>query len=232
MHIVKRGARGMDIVRDTADRRRFARLLFILNDVHQDTSRHILDGLEQEKRKSDLRLEDARPSYWPEREPLVAILAWTLMPNHFHLLLQEMREGGIAKFMQRLGASMSMAFNEKYDEQGSLFQGSYKAKLVDTDEYLRYVLAYVAVKNVLELYPGGLAKAMREYDRAWKWAIHTYPFSSLPALTGVDPSPILDVTHLDTLGLPGRNFKNDARDMLIGHVQTKDHYSAFMLEQW
>jgi type I restriction enzyme M protein len=62
MHIVKRGARGMDIVRDTADRRRFARLLFILNDVHQDTSRHILDGLEQDK-AAEAKLEGKKHSF-------------------------------------------------------------------------------------------------------------------------------------------------------------------------
>lgn len=228
MHVIKRGARGMEIVRDEADRQRFVRLLYLLNDQHQTADRHEHD-IGDISHRSDLW---KRPTGWPEREPLVAILAWTLMPNHFHLLLKEVREGGIAKFMQRFCGSMSMAFNEKYNERGSIFQGGYKGKLVDTDEYLRYVVAYIAVKNVLELYPGGLKRAVREYDRAWEWAC-TYPFASLSALMITD-NPIIDIGELRALGLPGRRFKHDARDMLIGHMQTlgNDEHTSLWLEQW
>src|SRR3989344_1803889 len=79
--------------------------------------------------------------------------------------------------MQRLCGSMSMAFNTKYSEKGSLFQGSYKSRTVDTDEYFSYLAFYIQVKNVLELYPGGLTGAMRNFDDAWQWASQ-YPFSS------------------------------------------------------
>lgn len=222
VHVIKRGARGMDIVQDDADRWRFVRTLYLLNDTHQDNywsqyefTQSIFD----------------RPGHWPERDPLCAVLAWTLMPNHFHLLLIETREGGVSKFMQRLCGSMTTAYNEKYDETGSIFQGAYKSRTVDTDEYLRYVLAYVVVKNVFELYPDGLGKATREFSKAWRWA-ETYPFSSFQTTAGRAASPIVDTVRLNALGLPGKSFKKDALDMLTAHTQSRDDLARLHLEDW
>src|SRR3989344_1851227 len=90
MHIIKRGARGMKITENFSDKIRFKRLLFYMNDLYQDSNfGQNIKGLNMFE----------RPVTWPKRDPLVKILAWTLMPNHFHLLLEEIREGGIAKFM-------------------------------------------------------------------------------------------------------------------------------------
>ena len=172
-----------------------------------------------------------RPSHWPERDPLTSVLAWTLMPNHFHLLLMETKEGGVSKFMQRLGGSMSSYFNLKYKEQGSLFQGSFKSKTVDKDEYLRYVFPYIVVKNVLEMYPRGLSVAVSKFDEAWEWGIR-YPFSSFGSSVFGKESPILDSNQLTALGLPGKNFKKVARDMFLAHTTRHQEFIPFMLEKW
>lgn len=216
VHALKRGARGMDIVLDDADKWRFMKSLFILNDVYSNENWHRLTA--------KLSLFE-RPKDWPEREPLVRILAWVLMPNHFHLLLQEKSERGISKFMQRLCGSMSMCFNVKYDGKGSIFQGAYKAKLVDGDSYLRYLPFYIQVKNVLELYPGGLRAAIENFDEAWDWALK-YEFSSLPAYVLDIKSPILN----DAENLVGQIHmealcKQDAYEMLRFYVDKSDIWS-------
>src|SRR3989344_2655516 len=182
LHVTKRGARGLDIVRDEHDRHRFGKLLFYLNDTFSDTN--WIDALKYRR-----PLE--RPEHWPEREPLVRILAWTLLSNHFHLLLEEIREGGTAKFMQRLCGSMSAASNSKYSETGSIFQGSYRCKTVDDDSYLRYLTFYIQVKNVFDMYPGGLAKAISNFEKAWEWALQ-YPYSSLRTYALDIESPIIE----------------------------------------
>ena len=107
----------MPLTRDKKDQWRFIRLLYHMNDVFKD------DFWERETAELGLF---GRPSHWPEREPLVDILAWVLMPNHFHLIIRETKEGGVAKFMQKLSNSMSSHFNKKYEEKGSIFQGAYK----------------------------------------------------------------------------------------------------------
>lgn len=78
-----------------------------------------------------------------EKDKLVGILAYHLLGNHFHLILRQKVEGGIAEFMKRLGGGYTSYFNKVHDRSGSLFQGKYKYIHVNTDEYLRYVLAYV-----------------------------------------------------------------------------------------
>lgn len=69
------------------------------------------------------------------------------MPNHYHLLVEELEEGGITKFMHKLGTGYTMYFNKKYERVGSLFQGTFKAVLVDQQEYLEYLLVYINVMN-------------------------------------------------------------------------------------
>lgn len=225
VHAIKRGARGMDIVRNDKDRYRFVESIFILNDVFVD---------DNWKRNTAKLGPFERPAHWPERKPLVRILLWTLLPNHFHFLLQEVQEGGIAKFMQKLCGSMSLSFNLKYGGQGSIFQGSYKGRLVNEDNYLRYLVFYISVKNVFELYPGGLVSATRDFNRAWDWAIK-YPFSSLPNyISGIKSSIINDSQGIITeiFGRKDR-FKKEAREMLLTYLDSKpNEFEKIMLESW
>lgn len=73
----------------------------------------------------------------------VSILVYCLMPNHFHFLLRQETDIPITFFMLRLGTSYAKYFNIKYDQVGSLFQGPFKAKLVDSDEYLLQLSRYI-----------------------------------------------------------------------------------------
>ncbi|MDO8566893.1 MAG: transposase [bacterium] len=223
VHVVQRGTRGLDIVRDVQDRSRFSGLLFYLNDSFSDTN-----WLKTTRTFVHLQ----RPDYWPDRDPLVRILAWTLLSNHFHILLEEIRDNGISKFMQRLCGSMSMAANAKYSEKGSLFQGSYKSRTVDTDEYLSYLSFYIQVKNVIEMYPGGLAQAMHNFDDAWLWASQ-YPFSSFFSYINGTTSPIIEKERFLELLPNAQLLKTDCREMLTLHIQHHDEkYSDLCLESW
>ena len=75
--------------------------------------------------------------------PIVEIVAFCLNPNHFHLILTPLVEDGVQKFMQRVSTGYTMYFNEKNKRSGSLFQGRYKAKHINSNEYLLYLSAYV-----------------------------------------------------------------------------------------
>lgn len=224
LHVIKRGARGMEIVRDNHDRFDFARSLFLLNDTYKNENwrGHVAN-----------KPLFYRPTAWPEREPLVSILAWTLLDNHLHLLIQENTEGNIAKFMQRLGGSMTLSFNQRYDGRGSIFQGSYKGRVVETDTYLQYVHAYIVVKNVFDMYPGGIGAALSNFENAWIFA-EKYPFSSFLTAAKGNTSPILDMAAMDSLGLLRKDFKQYARSMLAVHAEAKvlDESLATLLEDW
>ncbi len=82
-----------------------------------------------------------------EREPVdppVTILSYCMLPNHYHLVLRcNEASTNLSKYMQRVGGGYTMYFNHKYERTGALFQGKFKAKYIDSDQYLRQILAYV-----------------------------------------------------------------------------------------
>jgi hypothetical protein len=225
IHITKRGVRGMDIVRDADDRHRFVRSLFLLNDTHTDSN--------WRRETAELPLFE-RPLSWPLRDPLVRILAWTLLSNHFHLLVQEVREGGTAKFMQRVGGSLSLCFNLKYKEKGSLFQSAYHARAVNETPHLDYLAFYILVKNVLEMYPGGLSAALTNFDDAWKWASQ-YQYSSFKDHISGTASPLVDDLDGLIVGLLGKgdSSKQEMKELLALYMSSRgEDFKDISLEPW
>lgn len=82
--------------------------------------------------------------------PPVTLLSYCILPNHYHLLLRcNTEEGGVSKYLQRVGGGYTMYFNQKYQRSGSLFQGKFKSKLIDSDLYLKHILAYVRYNNIV-----------------------------------------------------------------------------------
>lgn len=79
-------------------------------------------------------------------EKLVNIITYCLNPNHYHLILEQLAEGGLSEFMKRLGG-YTWYFNNKYERNGVLFQGRFKAMHIDSNEYLLHVSAYVNLND-------------------------------------------------------------------------------------
>lgn len=71
------------------------------------------------------------------------LLSYCLMPNHFHLLIKQKAKNTIELFMRSLCTKYSVYFNKRYDRVGSLFQGPYKAVLIDSDNYLLHLSRYI-----------------------------------------------------------------------------------------
>lgn len=97
----------------------------------------------QPAKLSDFRRGLIRLKYNGNQKELIKIFAYCLMPNHFHLLIQQLMDGGITNFLSNLTNSYTRYFNTKYKRVGSLFQGPFKARLVATDEYLLQLSKYI-----------------------------------------------------------------------------------------
>ena len=78
-----------------------------------------------------------------ENNKLVDILAYCLMPNHFHFLLRQLTDKGISKYLGNLQNSYTRYFNTRNERDGSLFLDQFKAKLITTDEQLIHVSRYI-----------------------------------------------------------------------------------------
>ncbi len=70
---------------------------------------------------------------------LVEVIAYCLMPNHFHFILKQLVENGISNFMAHFTDSYTRYFNVKNERNGPLFQGRFKAIRVGTDSHLLHL---------------------------------------------------------------------------------------------
>lgn len=74
----------------------------------------------------------------------IDLIAYVLMPNHFHLLIRQNRKDSMEKFMRSIATRYSMYFNKsREDRVGSVFQGVYKAVLVENENYLLHLSRYI-----------------------------------------------------------------------------------------
>lgn len=169
-HIYNRGMQKQPIFETNKDRLRFIFLLLVFQGKNsiKNVSREIKKNM-QSAQSSILHIK-------PEleknilRNRTVELIGFCLMPNHFHLLVQENTESGIAKYMQRVLTAYTMYFNVRHKKSGHLMQGSYKSVLMENDLQLMHASAYIH-KNPAE-FP------------EWRHGEEKYPWSSLQDYVG------------------------------------------------
>lgn len=99
----------------------------------------------------------------------VELTAFCVMPNHYHLIVKEVVEGGIERYMHRAGDGYAKYFNQRYGESGHVFAGAFQAKHIPDNNYLLYLSAYIH-RNPREL-------------KGWVNREFEYPWSSLQDFT-------------------------------------------------
>jgi putative transposase len=191
-HLYNRGVDKRTVFTSPGEYKRFIAYLFLLNDTEPIRSDVIL--------RSSWKLEAKE-----DREPLVAIGAFCLMPNHFHIYVTPLIEGGISKFMQRLQTAYTMYFNHEHERSGSLFQGTFKAQHVERDAYAKYIFSYIHLNPAKLKDPKWKEKGSRDL-RAVRDFIREYPYSSLgeylagrPLITDPSkfPNYLSDINEVD-----------------------------------
>ena len=174
-HVYNRGVEKRTIFLDTQDYYRGIHSLFEFNDSNPTTN--------MQRRNPQMCEVEPRTVLKPPRKLLVEILAFCCMPNHFHLLVRQKQEGGIIRFMQKLGTGYTMYFNKKYDRVGPLLQGSFKAVSVEKDAHFFYLPFYIHA-NPLELFePTWKQEGIRSIPRAVQF-LENYRWSSHPDYLG------------------------------------------------
>ena len=146
----------------------------------------------------------------------ISVLVYCLMPNHYHLLINQKTDLIVSLFIQRLNLAYSMYFNKRYERVGPLFQGRFKAKLIQTDEYLLHLSRYIHL-NPRELLPKN--KALQIY--IWS-SYRTYlGLRHVDLLT--DSSTILNYFSMTN---PNRDYKK----FVEGEQEPPTGLSDFFLE--
>ena len=93
-------------------------------------------------------LKDAYKVSYLKQPSFVEIYAFAFMPNHFHFLIKQLNETGIERYCTYIQNSLAKYFNLKNDRHGSLFDHTYKAKLIETDEEFLHVSRYIHLNPV------------------------------------------------------------------------------------
>ena len=141
----------------------------------------------------------------------VKIVAYCLMPNHFHFLIQQLSPNALSRFLSNLCNSHSRYFNVKYKTVGSLYQGRFKAKKVDKDEYLVHLSRYIHL-NPVDLF-SYLGKGVSDQLQLYRWSsLPLYLFGSSNEL--VNPKEILNY-------FSSRDPLKDYKDFIISNIHLK-----------
>lgn len=147
-HVYNRGVEKRQIFLDQADYAVFLNLLkrYLSGESERDTSGRLYADLSGK----------------------VELLAFCLMPNHYHLLLYQHEPDGMESLLRRVNTTYSGYFNHRYDRVGALFQAAYKASRITNEAYLWHISRYIHLN-----------------PRLWE----DYQFSSLPYYQGRMTAP-------------------------------------------
>jgi len=206
-HCYNRGIEKRIVFQDNKDYHRFLELLYLAND-------------EFPLRRDDIGIHKFEEMLSiPRGKRLVAIGAFCLMPNHFHLVLKEVTDGGITTFMHKLGTAYAMYFNARYGRTGNLFIKPFQSRQIATDRYFQHLINYVHSNPAVLYEPEWKTNHVVDPQFLGE-QIATYSYSSLSAYadTHAVTRAILD-TEVFSIArtVPIREMLKEARQYYAEH---------------
>ena len=172
-HVYNRGVDRRTIFESVDDVNRFMESLVLMN---QESTIGSIRNYHDHTQAPDLS------------DPLVEILAYCLLDNHYHFIIRPLSNDGLSRFMHKINGGYTSYFNRNHKRSGSLFQGKFKTKHIDTDAYLEHVVAYVHANHILHDHKG------------WKFSGPQTPISSLTEYTGSNPFVLCNRTLYNPTG--------------------------------
>lgn len=169
-HVLNRGVDKRRIFLDDHDRLRFIHNLYEFNDYKTSfnngrffASKSLLDRTDQ---------------FAGRREPLVDMLAFCLMSNHYHLLLRQLSENGLVKFLSKLNAGFAKYFNQRHGRIGTLFQGRFKSIPIVDESHFIHIPYYIHCNPLDSIAPKWREREVTNPEKAisfldnYRWSSH------------------------------------------------------------
>ncbi len=181
-HVYNRGVEKRVLFADEGDYHRFLNSLYEFNDEQPSVNTSYRYYLSKRRKSAAGML-----LHQIARMTLVEILAFCLMPNHYHIMLRQVNDHGITRFMRKLGTGYTMYFNKKYDRSGVLFQGKFKASHLTEEEHFLHLPHYIHTNPLKLNYRGPTSIDF----------LMNYRWSSFPDYAGEDNFP--EITTKDFL---------------------------------
>jgi len=176
-HVFNRGVDKRKIFLDDSDRIRFLERLHLFNNENYRSNQ----SQENSYANTDLPIN-----------PYVRIMCYSLMPNHFHLQLEQIIENGVSDFMSRIANGYTKYFNKKYDRKGRLFETCFKASEIKNDDYLLNLTRYIHLNPLDLIEPGWKKNKIPNWSRVSQF-LENYPWSSYPSYLKIKKDPVIDL---------------------------------------
>jgi len=172
-HIILRGLDDNLIFKDINDYYRGIFSIYEFNNANPIEIRKRRLARKTEKKKAG---GDPMSAVIDKRDRFVDVLCFCFMPNHIHLLMKQIKDDGITKFMRKVGAGYGRYFNKKYERRGYVFQNRFRSIHIEDDNQLRIIFNYIHVNPISLIEPGwkenGIKDTKKSADflREYKWS--------------------------------------------------------------
>ncbi len=214
-HIVTRGIDENLIFKDVDD---YYRGIFSIYEFNNIKPVEI-----KERRKQRKKEKTSGDPFSDTREKLVEILAFCFMPNHIHLLLRQLKDDGITRFMRKLGAGYGGYFNRKYDRKGYVFQNRFLPVHIKNDNQLKIVFTYIHVNPLSLIEPKWKEIGIKNPEETIKF-VENYKWSSYSDYIGIKNFP--SVTERDFI-LKIMDSKQRCKDFIENWLEYKKEIRKF-----
>jgi len=188
------------------------------------------DRITEKKKEKLWEAGSPTASVSDKRDRLVDVLAFCFMPNHIHLLLKQIKDRGISKFMQKVGCGYGRYFNDKYLRKGYVFQNRFKSVHVEDDKQFMTVVPYIFTNPTALIEPGWKERGIRNHSvkEVIKF-LENYKWSSYQDCIGM--KNFSSVTQrdflLETMGRE-RGCKNFVEDWIARKKDIGQYASLFL----
>jgi putative transposase len=207
-HVFNRGVDKRDVFLSELDFQRFYESLYLFNDVNY---RHVRgDDLTRWGKLSCFEINEM------DRVPYVSVISFCLLPNHFHLLLKQEVDGGVSKFMQKVGQGYTNYFNKKLQRTGSLFAGPYKAVEILKDNHFEHLPRYIHLNTLDRADLKWRKGELGDWERAVK-ILDDYEWSSHSAYLGEEQTlPVVKMDEVKKMFATKEEYVNFLKEWAVG----------------
>ncbi len=145
----------------------------------------------------------------------LSVIAYCLMPKHYHLLIRQNSATTVGKLAQSVFNSYAKAFNKRYNRSGTLFEGRYKSILIDQDAYLLHICRYIHANPV----KASLVKKPEEW-----------PFSNYLEWIGKRGGTLVDLNFVRKHFVDSVLYRSFVEEYLSGEEQFPKNINAYLLD--
>ncbi len=212
-HVYNRGVEKRKIFLDEQDYRVFLSYLKLYLLPKKESAKEIADNDSNADNKEKIISEIYKLNNFYNK---IELVSFVLMPNHFHLELKQKNRKEIESFMRSLITKYSKYFNKKYERVGPLFQGRYKAVLIQNTEYLLHLSRYIHL-NPKEIIIKGQV-------------LVSYPWSSYPVYLRKITATWIKTGFIMSNFLEKGGFSNSLYEKFVEHDNQQENEGPKILK--